>query len=429
MSKKSKLNDKSPFNETSGFYNLLPKDRLSLIKKLTSLTDDQYNLLREKSNLDLKIADNMVENVIGTFPIPLGIACNFHINSKDYFIPMAVEESSVIAAASNAAKMAKKLGGFKTSNTGSIMIGQIQIIELLDPNKAKSEILKNKKKLLKYANDQDPILLSLGGGAQDIEVNVIKTNSEIILVVHLIVNCLDAMGANAINTMSESIAPLLEKISNGKVLLRIISNLAVKRLVRSNAIFDKDSVGGEKIVDLIIKAYEFADSDPYRCATHNKGIMNGVVAVALAAGQDTRAIEAAAHAYASKDGKYTSLTKWNKDSNGNLVGELELPLTVGVVGGASSVHPVAKNSLKIMGVKTSKALAEIIASVGLAQNLGALRALVDEGIQEGHMKLHAKNIAISAGAKDHEIDIISNTMIKDNNVSFNRAKELLRKSS
>lgn len=427
MSKKSKLNDKSPFNETSGFYNLLPKDRLSLIKKLTSLTDDQYNLLREKSNLDLKIADNMVENVIGTFPIPLGIACNFHINSKDYFIPMAVEESSVIAAASNAAKMARKLGGFKTSNTGSIMIGQIQIIELLDPNKAKSEILKNKKKLLKYANDQDPILLSLGGGAQDIEVNVIKTNSEIILVVHLIVNCLDAMGANAINTMSESIAPLLEKISNGKVLLRIISNLAVKRLVRSNAIFDKDSVGGEKIVDLIIKAYEFADSDPYRCATHNKGIMNGITSVALATGQDTRAIEAGAHSYASFHGQYKSLTKWEKNTDGNLVGTIELPLAVGLIGGATAVHPIAKACLNILGINNVTDLSAILASVGLAQNLGALRALVSEGIQKGHMKLHARNLAVSAGATGELIDKVANHMIKNSSVRFDIAKSLISK--
>jgi hydroxymethylglutaryl-CoA reductase len=307
------------------------------------------------------------------------------------------------------------------------MIGQIQIIELLDPNKAKSEILKNKKKLLKHANDQDPILLSLGGGAQDIEVNVIKTNSEIILVVHLIVNCLDAMGANAINTMSESIAPLLEKISNGKVLLRIISNLAVKRLVRSNAIFDKDSVGGEKIVDLIIKSYEFADSDPYRCATHNKGIMNGITSVALATGQDTRAIEAGAHSYASFHGQYKSLTTWEKNTDGNLVGTIELPLAVGLIGGATAVHPIAKACLNILGINNVTDLSAILASVGLAQNLGALRALVSEGIQKGHMKLHARNLAVSAGATGELIDKVANHMIKNSSVRFDIAKSLISK--
>ena len=415
-------------SEIPGFYKLNPQERIDIIKKYCDLDESEIKQIISMLGLTIDQADKMIENAIGGISIPLGIATNFQINQRDILIPMATEESSVIAACSKAAKIARKLGGFDSSNNSNVMRAQIQILDNTNKEISKNILLK-KKELIAEANKQSKTLLSIGGGVVDIITRDVSTSKGEILVVELLVDCKDAMGANICNRMAEAISPMVEEITNRKTLLKIISNYATDRMVFAKATFAKDLLGGDEIVNRILHASAFAESDVYRAVTHNKGIMNGVVAVALAAGQDTRAIEAAAHAYASKDGKYTSLTKWNKDSNGNLVGEIELPLTVGVVGGASSVHPVAKNSLKIMGVKTSKELAEIIASVGLAQNLGALRALVDEGIQEGHMKLHAKNIAISAGAKDHEIDMISSTMIKDNNVSFNRAKELLRKSS
>jgi hydroxymethylglutaryl-CoA reductase len=350
---------------------------------------------------------------------------NFLINGRDVVVPMAIEEPSVIAAASNAAKMSRLKGGFNATSTDPVMIGQIQIVGVQDAHRARFEILAHKAEILKHANEQDPVLVSLGGGARDLEVRIIDTFLGRMVIAELLVDCRDAMGANAVNTMVEAVAPIVERISGGRVYLRIISNLAVKRLAGAKATFTKEALGGEDVVDGIVNAYAFAVADPYRCATHNKGIMNGVSAVVLATGNDTRAIEAGAHAYAARSGHYTSLTTWEKDSNGDLVGTLEMPMAVGIVGGATASNPVAKLSVKILGVKTAKELGEVIVSVGLAQNLAALRALAAEGIQRGHMNLHARNIAISAGATDDLIDKISEQMVAERKIRADRAKELL----
>jgi len=368
----------------------------------------------------------MIENVIGAIPVPLGVATNFLVNGKDYVVPMAIEEPSVVAAASNAAKMARKHGGFHTSNTGPVMIGQIQTVRIKDPFRARMDILAHRDELLKKANDQDPKLVSVGGGAKDLEVKVIETRKGQMVISELIVDCRDAMGANAVNTMAEAIAPDIERISRGRVFLRIISNLATKRLVRSTAIFDTELLGGSDIAEGIVEAYAFADSDPYRCATHNKGIMNGVIAAALAVGQDTRALEAGAHSYAAKNGRYRSLTTYEIDQNGNLVGTIEMPMAVGLIGGASAVHPVAKACVKILGVKSAVELAEVMASVGLAQNFAALRALSSEGIQRGHMKLHARNVAASAGATGDLVDLVAQKMVDERKIRFDRAQELVK---
>jgi hydroxymethylglutaryl-CoA reductase len=349
---------------------------------------------------------------------------NFLINGRDYLIPMAIEEPSVIAAASNAARMARVKGGFRTSSTEPIMIGQIQLTGLKDVSKAK-KILSNKEKIIEIANEQDQMLVKIGGGAKDIEVRVLKTPSGPMTIVHLLVDTRDAMGANVVNTMAEAVAPFIEAVTGGKVNLRIVSNLADTRLARAEAVFDSVILGGEKVVDGIIEAYEFADSDPYRCTTHNKGIMNGIAAVTLATGNDTRAIEAGAHAFAAKKGGYKPLTTWKRTPDGDLLGRIELPMAVGTIGGATAVHPMAKICLKILGVKTARELGEVMAAVGLAQNLAALRAMVTEGIQMGHMKLHARNIAVMAGAQGELIDKVAERLIKERKVRVDRAKEIL----
>ena len=418
-----------PSSELSNFYKIPPEERIRLVKEFAGLEDRETNAIGSLSGLEMGVADRMIENVIGAIPIPLGIGTNFLIDGKDYLVPMAIEEPSVVAAASNAAKMARKLGGFRTSNSGPVMIGQIQTVRIKDPHRARNEILANKELLLSKANEQDPKLVSVGGGAKDLEVRIVDTERGKMLITHLIVDCRDAMGANAVNTMAEAIAPLIERLSHGKVFLRIISNLATKRLVRSTATFDKETIGGEEVVEGILDAYAFADSDPYRCATHNKGIMNGVIAVALATGQDTRALEAGAHSYAAVSGRYRSLTAYEKDEHGNLVGTIEMPVAVGLIGGASAVHPVAKASVKILGVRSALELAEVIASVGLAQNFAALRALATEGIQRGHMKLHARNVATSAGASGKLVDVIAQKMVEERKVRFDRAQELVKELS
>jgi hydroxymethylglutaryl-CoA reductase len=415
-----------PSSEISNFYKLKPSERLKAVREFANLDEDQTESIRSLSGLKLETADRMIENVIGIMPIPLGIATNFLVNGRDYLVPMAIEEASVVAAASNAAKMARKLGGFRTSNSGPVMIGQIQTVGVVDPYRARNEILANRDIILTKANEQDPKLVSVGGGAKDIEVRVIDTSRGKMVVTHLIVDCKDAMGANAVNTMAEAVAPLIEKISRGRVFLRIISNLAVKRLVRSTAVFEKEVIGGKEVVDSIIDAFAFADADPFRCATHNKGIMNGVTAVALATGQDTRALESGAHAYAAITGRYKSLTTYEEDENGNLVGTIEMPFAVGLIGGASAVHPVAKASVKILGVKSAVELGEVMASVGLAQNFAALRALATEGIQKGHMKLHARNVAASAGANGDLVDLVAQRMVEEKKIRFDRAQELIK---
>jgi len=404
-------------------------DRVKVVKDFAGLSVEEEALLQKPGALPFDVANRMVENVVGVMPVPMGVAMNFIINGNEVIVPMAIEEPSVIAAASNAAKMTRSKGGFKATTTAPIMIGQIQIVGVQDANRARFEILAQKAEVLQHANAQDPVLISLDGGAQDLEVRIIETFQGKMIIAELLVDCRDAMGANAVNTMTEAVAPLLEKISGGRVYLRIISNLAVKRLARAKATFPKETLGGEEVVDGIINAYAFAASDPYRCATHNKGIMNGVTAVVLATGNDTRAIEAGAHAYAARSGHYSPLTAWEKDANGDLVGTLEMPMAVGLVGGATASNPVAKLAVKILGIKTARELAEIIASVGLAQNLAALRALAAEGIQRGHMSLHARNVAISVGAKGDLIDKVSAQMVAEKKVRVDRAKELLEKFS
>jgi len=412
-------------SEFSGFYKLTPKERAQLVKKFAGLTDQEVEILQSSGSLPLELADRMIENVVGAIPIPLGIAVNFLINEKDYLIPMAIEEPSVVAAASYAAKMARSKGGFFTSSTEPIMIGQIQVVDIENPHGAKMAILAAKNEILKKANEQDPMLVSAGGGAKDLDVKVIETNSGPMVITELHVDCRDAMGANAVNTMAEAVAPMIERITHGKVYLRIISNLSVKRLARAWTVITKEEVGGEEVVDGIVEAYNFAAADPFRAATHNKGILNGIIGVVIATGNDHRAVEAGAHAYATRSGHYSPLTVWEKNKDGDLVGSIELPMAVGIIGGATKVHPVAKISLKILGVKTANELGEVMAAVGLAQNLGALRALAHEGIQRGHMSLHARNIAITAGATGDLIDLIVEKMVEERKVRLDRAKELI----
>ena len=414
----------SKTSQLEGFYKLSSEERLKIVKEFANLSDEEMKIIKSTGSLKLDQANRMIENVIGTIEIPLGIAVNFLINGRDYLIPMAIEEPSVIAAASNAARMARVKGGFRTSSTEPIMIGQIQLTGLKDTSKAK-KILSNKEKIIDIANEQDQMLVKIGGGAKDIEVRVLETPSGQMAIVHLLVDTRDAMGANVVNTMAEAVAPFIEEVTGGKVNLRIVSNLADTRLARAEAVFDSVILGGEKVVNGIIEAYEFADSDPYRCTTHNKGIMNGIAAVTLATGNDTRAIEAGAHAFAAKKGGYKPLTTWKKTLEGDLLGRIELPMAVGTIGGATAVHPMAKICLKILGVKTARELGEVMAAVGLAQNLAALRAMVTEGIQRGHMKLHARNIAVMAGAQGEFIDKVAERLIKERKVRVDRAKEIL----
>ncbi len=418
-------------SDVSGFYKKSPQDRWQIIRAFGELTDAEIDTIRNTGALKFEQVDRMIENVVGAMSVPLGVAVNFRVNGRDYLVPMAIEEPSVVAAASNAAKMARERGGFTTSTSGPVMVGQIQLVGLSDPNGARLTILAHRDEILSIANEKDPMLVKLGGGAQEIEVRVVETRRGPMVITHLIVDCRDAMGANAVNTMAEAVAPHLEKWTGGRVYLRIISNLAVRRLARARAVFAKDAirtddVSGEDVVDGILEAYAFADADPFRCATHNKGIMNGVDAVVVATGNDWRAIEAGAHAYAAwKSGGYRSLTAWEKDANGDLVGTIELPLAVGLVGGATAVHPTAKANVRLLGVKTAQELAEVIAAVGLAQNFAALRALATEGIQRGHMSLHARNIAATVGAIGDEVDRVSAILVKERKVRMDRAKEVL----
>ena len=413
----------------SGFYKLTPKERLAKIKEFADLTDEETAVLSNTGALPMEVADRMIENVVGAFPLPLGIGVNFQINSKDYLVPMAIEEPSVVAAASYAAKMVRDSGGFHTSSTTPVMIGQIQAVNIKDPYAARQRVLGAKTEILKKANDQDPVLNSFGGGAKDLEAKVIQTTQGAMLITELHVDCRDAMGANAVNTMAEAVAPMIEALTGGKVTLRIITNLAVKRLARAWCLVSKESVGGEDIVDGIVNASAFATADPYRGATHNKGAMNGIIAVVVATGNDHRAIEAGGHAYASKDGAYTTLSKWEKNQNSDLVGSIELPMAVGLIGGAVKTHPTAKVCMKILAVKSANEFAEVLAAVGLAQNLGALRALSHEGIQRGHMSLHARNIAVQAGATGKLIDLVAEQMVKERKVRVDRAKEVLSELS
>jgi hydroxymethylglutaryl-CoA reductase len=416
-------------SSVSGFYKLSPKERLAFVKDFADLSDEECFALQDTGSLCLDLADRMIENVVGAIPIPLGIGVNFLINKRDYLIPMAIEEPSVVAAASNAAKMVRKGGGFCTSSTAPVMIGQIQVVGMKDADAAKLRVLEAKEEILKKANEQDPVLASVGGGAKDVDARVIHTALGPMLITQLHVDCRDAMGANAVNTMAEAVAPLIERITGGRVYLRIITNLATERLARAWCTVPKEAVGGEEIVDGIVSASAFAAADPYRAATHNKGALNGIIAVVLATGNDHRAIEAGAHAYAALKGQYTSLSVWEKNENGDLLGSIELPMAVGLVGGAVRTHPIAKIAVKILSVKTANEFAEVLAAVGLAQNLAALRALVYEGIQRGHMSLHARNIAAAAGAEGELIDLVAERMVEERKIRADRARELIKELS
>ncbi|MCR8852510.1 hydroxymethylglutaryl-CoA reductase, degradative [Lysinibacillus fusiformis] len=405
-----------------GFYLLSVEERIKLIAEKSKLTNEEVEALN--SGISLELADAMVENVIGHISIPLGVAANFKVNGKEVFIPMATEEPSVIAAASNAARAAYDLGGIFTSSSGTVMRGQIQVLNIDDPHAARAKIFEHKDEIIEHCNAKDPTLVKLGGGVKDVEVHLIDTAKETMVVVHLIVDTKDAMGANAVNTMAESVSPLIERITNGRVVLRIISNLADKRIVRARGEFSTEMLGGIDIAKNIVSAYEFADADPYRAATHNKGVMNGITAAVLASGNDTRAVEAGAHAYAARSGRYRSLTTWELNKAGNLVGTLELPLAVGIVGGATKTHPVAKAALKIMDVQSAEELASYIAAVGLVENLASLRALSAEGIQSGHMRLHAKNLAVMAGATGDIIDRVVQQAVEEKDFRYDRVLEI-----
>lgn len=376
-------------SEISGFYKLSIDERLRLIEEKVGLTDDEINILKNFGYFEPEKMDILIENVIASYQLPYSIACNFKINGKDYLIPMVIEEPSVVAAASNLAKTARKLGGFHCDKIKQVMIGQVQIVKIKNMEVAIKNIEANKEKIIKMANDQDPILIKLGGGVVDIEIRPIETIKGPMIIVHLLVNVLDAMGANAVNTMAETVAPYLAKLCDGKYLLRIISNLAIHRIAKCRAVFDKDMLGGPEAVEGILYAYAFAKADPFRAATHNKGIMNGIIALATATGNDTRAIEAGAHAYAALNG-YSPLSKFDIDSEGNLIGELELPLAFGIIGGLTKTHPLARISLKILGINNAEELSQVAVALGLCQNVAALRALASEGIQAGHMKLHQR---------------------------------------
>lgn len=413
------------------FRALTPAQRLAAIADAASLTPEEKQLLAQPGALGLDRADGMIENVIGAFELPLGVAGNFQVNGRDVLVPMAVEEPSVVAAASYMAKLARECGGFETSSTRPLMRAQVQVLGLTDPHGARLALLRERERIVTLANSRDNVLIELGGGCQDIEVHVFPdTPRGPMIVMHLIVDVRDAMGANTVNTMAEAVAPLVESITGGSVRLRILSNLADLRLARARVrltpqVLDTKERSGAEIIEGVLDAYTFAAVDPYRAATHNKGIMNGIDPVIVATGNDWRAVEAGAHAYAARSGRYTSLTQWEKDTSGALVGTIEMPMPVGLVGGATKTHPLARVALKIMDVRSAQELGEVAVAVGLAQNLGALRALATEGIQRGHMALHARNIALVAGAVGAEIDAVAKRMAEEKDVRTDRALALL----
>lgn len=410
--------------------NLSPAERLAKVADAAFLSDVDTNVFSH-AGLPLTLANGMIENVIGTFELPIGIATNFTVNGRDYLVPMAVEEPSVVAAASYMARIARKCGGFQTSSTGPIMRAQVQVLEIRDPNGARARVLREREAIMAAANARDKVLTSLGGGCRDIEVHVFEdTPVGPMIAVHLLVDVRDAMGANTVNTMAETVAPLIETITGGTVRLRILSNYADLRLARAMVslapeAMATDAYSGERIARGIVEACAFAVIDPYRAATHNKGIMNGIDPIVVATGNDWRAIEAGAHAWAARSGRYTSLTRWETDAKGNLVGTLEMPMALGLVGGATKTHPAARTALKILGVETAQELAEVAVAVGLAQNMAALRALATEGIQKGHMALHARNIAIVAGAAGEEIETVAAALAAEHDVRVDRAREML----
>lgn len=416
-----------------GFYKFTQEERIRRLAEIFDLNTEEVNALRSQGSLTLDQADKMIENVVGIYSLPLGLGLNFLINGKDYIIPMAVEEPSVVAAASSAAKIIRDAGGFTTSSDESIMIGQIQVLNCKNFEESAQAIISRKQEIIDLANKIEPKMFSRGGGAKDIEVRILGDENEYpnmkMLVIHLLIDTKDAMGANAINTMVEGVADLTEQISGGEVCLRILSNLADRRLARAKAVipprfFDTEDCKGEEVIEGIIKAQAFAYLDPYRATTHNKGVMNGIDPVIIVTGNDWRSIEAAAHAYAARSGTYKPLTDWRKDENGNLVGTIEMPMAVGIVGGSIKLHPMAKIALKFLGVKTARELGEVICAVGLAQNLSAIKALATDGIQKGHMALHARSVAVTAGASGELANIIAREMVKQKDIKVDKAIEL-----
>jgi len=415
----------------SGFYRKPLAERVEQIAGWAQLTGDERAALSSAMGLDANRADQMIENVVGVHALPLGIATNFVVDGRDVLVPMAIEEPSVVAGASFAAKLARAGGGFRTTTSAPEMIGQIQVLDVADPQATRDELLAARDELLALADETDPIIVKLGGGARDLQVRILeKTPVGPMVVVHLILDCRDAMGANAINTACEVLAPHVERITGGRVLLRILSNLADRRLAQAQCAVPVSSLstndfGGEQVAQGIVEACAFAAADPYRAATHNKGIMNGIDSVVIATGNDWRAVEAGAHAYASRSGRYTTLSAWALDGEENLVGTLELPMAVGIIGGATRVHPTAQVALKILGVETARELAGVIAAVGLAQNLAAIRALATEGIQRGHMRLHARQVAIAAGACPQEVEMVVQRMTARGVVRSDAAADIL----
>ena len=388
-----------------------------MLAGIAGLTPEQVEAWASSGELSEDSADRMIENVIGTYSLPIGVATNFIIDGEHYLIPFVLEEPSVVAAASNMAKRCHSKGGFMSDNDDPVMIGQIQVVGCEDPEAARASILQNSAELMESCNSVDPILVKFGGGCRDIQARIIETESGPMVIVHILVDCRDAMGANAVNTMAETIAPKVEGLTGGTVILRIISNLAVHRLARVSAVFtpeemsDKgDATQGSEVIDGVLQAYHFAKADPFRATTHNKGIMNAISPIAIACGQDWRAVESGAHSYAAHERVYGSLTHWEKDDGGNLVGSIELPMAVGLVGGAVRVHPAAQANVALLGITSADDLAKVMAAAGLAQNLGALKALATVGIQAGHMKLHVRNMAVTAGAEGPEVDIVAARM-------------------
>ena len=417
-------------NEQKKFYEKSVEDRLqSLIEAGCSETD--LAALSGRKGLSDEMADRMIENVIGTFSLPIGIAQHFVVNGKPVLVPMVIEEPSVVAAASNGARLAAMNGGFRAEADRPLMIGQLQLVEIENLDRAEAAVLEHKEEILRMAAEVDPMLVKLGGGPVDLIVRPIeKSDTGPMLILHLLMDVRDAMGANAVNTSLEKITPLVERVTGGKARLRILSNLADHRLARAFCSISPSSLkfrefSGEVVRDRILEAAAFAEADPYRAVTHNKGIMNGIDAVAIAVGNDWRAIEAGAHSWAAHSGKIRPLSHWKADEDGNLRGSIELPLAVGTVGGATHVHPGAGAALRVMGVSGSQELAMVMASVGLAQNFAALRALSTEGIQRGHMVLHARQVAIAAGAKGDQIEMVAAQMVRDGIIRLDHAKEIL----
>ncbi len=415
-----------------GFYNLSLEERRQKLAAITALDEAEIEALAV--GLPAEVADHMIENVVGLHSLPLGIATNFIVNGREVLIPMAIEEPSVVAGASLAAKIARAGGGFFANSDAPLRIGQIQVGDAPDPWQARVDILTEREALLAAANEVDPVLLRLGGGARGLEVRVLDSPRGPMVIVHLLYDVRDAMGANAVNTACEQLAPRIEALSGGRVFLRILSNLADHRLTRARVVIPEEALAfgdfsGEAVAEGIEAAWAFAAADPYRAATHNKGIMNGVDAVVVATGNDWRAVEAGAHAYAARNGRYTSLSTWRRDGRGHLVGTLEMPMAVGIVGGATRVHPTVRTALKVLGVKTAAELAQIIVSVGLAQNFAALRALATEGIQRGHMTLHARQVAIAAGAEGELIDLVAEAMVERGIVRIDEARRILEERS